>query len=191
MLEIFKNIEGYEGKYQYSNLGRVRSLDYYVNCRNNHKRLVKGQIMKLRVNPNGYVQITLNSHCKKKCFNIHSLVAKGFLPNPLNLPEVNHKDEDKTNNVVWLNDDGSVNVEKSNLEWCSRTYNANYGHRADNYSKTRSKKVCQYTLNNIFIKEWDNAKLASKELKIDRDNIYKAISGKRITQAGGFKWKYA
>ena len=106
--EIWKDIRGYEGKYQVSNIGNVRSLNY---------RGVKGKVKRLKTECNncGYILVFLYKECKPKGYSVHRLVAEAFIPNPNNLPQVNHKDENKANNCVW------------NLEWCTREYNRNYG----------------------------------------------------------------
>ena len=110
-MEIWRDIEGYEGLYQVSNLGRVRSLNY--------KRTGKVQNMKLGTYPNGYKMVDLKKNKNRKAHLVHRLVAKAFIPNPNpdQLCEVNHKDEDKTNNCV------------ENLEWCDVKYNSNFGTR--------------------------------------------------------------
>lgn len=128
--EIWKDIEGYEGIYQVSNLGNVRVLDRIVNSaiKNNDKVKRKGQILK-QYNKRGYLQVTLTVSNKRKYFNVHRLVAQAFIPNPNNLPQVNHRDENPKNNCV------------NNLEWCSAKYNANYGTRNSKiYNRTSFKK---------------------------------------------------
>ena len=109
--EIWKPVVGYEGLYEVSNLGRVRSLDRYDS--RNHFR--KGRIMKQSYCSKGYLTIDLCLNRKNKKCLVHRLIAQAFIPNPDNLPEINHKDEDKTNNSV------------ENLEWCDRSYNNTYG----------------------------------------------------------------
>ena len=113
--EIWKDIIGYEGFYQVSSLGRVRSLDMYVKCGYGSYRLRKGKVLSSVIKDNGYLQLKL--YCNGKLYKkyVHRLVAQAFIPNPDNLPEVNHLDEDKTNNNV------------TNLEWCDHKYNLNYG----------------------------------------------------------------
>lgn len=115
-IEIFKDIEGYPG-YQISNFGRVKSF-----------RMKNPRILKTKVNNSGYVMVTL---CRDKQYAklLHRLMCIAFLPNPDNLPCVNHKDENKHNNFIYINDDYSVDVEKSNLEWCSVQYNNTYNGR--------------------------------------------------------------
>ena len=107
-MEEWKDIKGYEGLYQISNKGRVKSLG------NNKTR--KEKIRDGKIGNRGYKKISLCKNGKEKKYSIHRLVAEAFLPNPDNLPVVNHKDENKLNN----------NVE--NLEWCTQAYNVNYSH---------------------------------------------------------------
>lgn len=133
MIEIWKDIEGYEGLYQISSLGRVKSLDRYDYI----GRFFRGKTLKPIIHNNGYAFISLSKNGESECKSIHRIVAKHFLPNHNNLPEVNHKDEDKTNNMVWVNEDGSIDYVKSNLEWCDREYNCNYGTRNEKGAKTR------------------------------------------------------
>lgn len=102
MEEIWKDIPGYEGIYVVSNFGRIRNL-------------VSGKFIKPSQKDDGYCRVCLSKNGCGKCINIHRLVAQVFIPNPDNLPQVNHKDEDKTNNVA------------DNLEWCDAKYNINYG----------------------------------------------------------------
>ena len=109
MKEEWKDIKGYEGLYQVSNLGRVKSLG------NNKSK--KEKILDPKPNMYGYKEVRLSKEGKRKPYKVHRLVAIYFIPNPNNYKEVNHKDEDKTNNHV------------SNLEWCDRKYNINYGTR--------------------------------------------------------------
>lgn len=107
--EIWRPIEGYEGLYEVSSYGRVRSLDMYVRCKS--YRLHKGKVLSPIINTNGYLFVGLQG----KRFSVHRLVAQAFIPNPQGLPQVNHIDENKSNNNV------------DNLEWCDAKYNNNYG----------------------------------------------------------------
>ena len=104
--EIWRPIEGYEGLYEVSSYGRVRSLDKYVKICCWSYRLRKGKIISLELSYSGYYSVDLIYKRKRRHFYVHRLVAGAFIPNPNNLPFVIHKDKDKTNN----------NVE--NLEWC-------------------------------------------------------------------------
>ena len=104
--EIWKPIEGYEGFYEVSNCGRVKSVEHVIIRRNGSPRPIREKLIHSSMLPNGYLHVTLYKDCKQKHFHVHRLVAKAFIPNPNNLPEINHKDEYKTNNHV------------DNLEWC-------------------------------------------------------------------------
>lgn len=115
MNEEWRDIKGYEGKYQVSNLGRVRSLNYH--------RENREEILSNIPNKEGYLQVSLYKNGKSKPFYIHKLVALYFIENPNNYKEVNHKDENKSNNKA------------SNLEWCTREYNLNYGTRTQRVSE--------------------------------------------------------
>lgn len=110
--EQWRPVKGFEGLYEVSNLGRVKSLKY-------------GKILKPGMTKDGYLFVILCRNGKMKYFKVHRLVATAFIPNPMDLPEVNHKDENKINNVV------------SNIEWCSRRYNVNYGSRNERAASAR------------------------------------------------------
>ena len=100
--EIWRPIKGYEGWYEVSSYGRVRSLDRVIIHSDGRKRLFKGRILKPKKYQNGYLFCDLCKNGQMKNVIIHRLVAQAFLPNPDNLPEVNHKDENKTNNFIFL-----------------------------------------------------------------------------------------
>lgn len=114
MIEEWRDIEGYEGFYQVSNLGRVKSLARVVMRSDGKPNPVNEKILKYGMNRD-YCAVVLCKDRKKKMYKVHRLVAMAFLSNPHNLPEVNHKDENKKNNCV------------DNLEWCTSKYNTNYG----------------------------------------------------------------
>lgn len=170
MEEIWKDIEGYEGLYQVSNMGRVRSLKYK-----------KERILKPR-KQSGYYRVSLYND-KKYEYSIHRLVANAFIPNPDNLPQVNHKDENRTNNCI------------NNLEWCTPKYNYNYGtinirkSQKQLNDKNKSKVVLQYSLDGTFIKEWKSTMDVERNLGFAHTHIVAVCNGKsRI--AYGFLWKY-
>lgn len=119
MDEIWRDIEGYEGKYQVSNLGRIKSL------KNRHG--YREKILKQLLTHHGYKQVMFcdkNNGKKDKRYMVHRLVAEAFIPNPENYPIINHKDENRTNNRV------------DNLEWCTYKYNSNYGNCREKISKS-------------------------------------------------------
>ena len=124
--EIWKDIDGYPG-YQVSNYGRVKSLDR-VSFKGSN---MKGRILNQRTNEKGYLLVRLqNSDTgESDMFRVHRLVALAFIPNPGNLPQVNHKDEDKTNNNI------------DNLEWCTNWYNNHYGTRYERQKETINSKT--------------------------------------------------
>lgn len=203
-MEIWKDIEGYEGLYQVSNEGRVKSF-----------WSGKEKILKQH-NCKGYLEVGLyKKEDKQKYKLIHRLVAETFIPNPNNLPQINHKDENKTNNSV------------DNLEWCSRSYNINYGSRNEKVgkknsislkgkkhsnewkkhmseimtgkklsenvkkllSKLKSKPIVQLTLDGKFIKEWASSTEAAATLGFNHSNISACCNGERKTHKG-FKWMH-
>ena len=122
--EVWKDVPNYEGRYEVSNFGRVRSLTHKESFVNRWggitTRIHKGRELKPKYDgKKNYLHVGLCDNGKVNVINIHRLVAQVFIENPNNYPEVNHKDEDKTNNRV------------DNLEWCDRTYNNNYGSKVD------------------------------------------------------------
>ncbi len=112
--EVWKPIQNFEGYYEVSSLGRVRSLDRRVKGKNNSKIFKKGKILIAQKGGSGYLKVTLSVNGKLTGKEIHRLVAKAFLPNPENKPEVNHKTGDKTCNTV------------ETLEWCTALENTNH-----------------------------------------------------------------
>ena len=185
MNEIWKTAvydgEIYEGLYKVSNLGRILSLNY------NHTG--KAKLRNPVEMPNGYLQVGLSKNKKTKTCYVHRLIAETFLPNPENLLEVNHKDEDKTNNFVFLNEDGSADKEKSNLEWCDRKYNNNYGTRTERFIKTMSKKVLQFSKTGEFIREWESTRECGRN-GFDQGAVSACCRGERKTHKG-FLWMFA
>lgn len=163
MEEIWKDIEGYEGLYQVSNMGRVRGLRRNI--------ILKNRIAR------GYERVILSIGDKPKCFTVHRLVAMAFIPNPDNLPQVNHKDENKTNNYV------------DNLEWCTREYNLNYGTVIARRARSKSKKVLQFKPDGTFVKEWESIMDVQRNLGFCQSYISACCRGKHA-YAYGYIWKY-
>ena len=134
--EIYKDVSGYEGLYQVSNFGNVRSLNYNHTGQTRILRPVKDRY--------GYLLVDICKDGNRKKHRVHRLVAQAFIPNPDNLPEINHKDENKENNVV------------TNLEYCDRRYNVNHGTRTERMAEARSEEVLQFTLDYVLVKEWSS-----------------------------------
>ena len=168
-MEQWKDII-YEKDYQISNLGRIKSFKWG-----------KERILKQSQCMNGYYYVNLSKNGIVKNYFVHRLVAEAFLPNPNNYPCVNHKDEDKSNNIV------------SNLEWCDVKYNTNYGTRNKRIGKSNtngklSKPVLQYTLDGQFVKEWPSTMEAARN-GFNQGHIIECCRKNRKTHKG-FKWGY-
>jgi len=163
MEEIWKPVVGYEGLYEISNLGKVKSLKYG-----------KERILKPR-NNKGYLEVDLPKDGKHKSYKVHRLVAQAFIPNDdLFKTEINHIDENKENNNV------------NNLEWCNRQYNNNFGTRIEKISK----QVNQYDLAGNFIQTFPSMHEIERQLGYNNSHICNCCNGKLKT-AYGFIWKYA
>ena len=171
--EEWRDVVGYEGLYQVSSMGRVKSLER-KDCLG---RTVKERILKSRTNRYGYMEVNLCADGKRKMLKVHRLVCQAFHDNPDNKPEVNHVNEDKTDNRAC------------NLEWCTVKENNNHGTRNARIAETKSKPVVQYTLNGELIKVWSSAAEAERRAGFDHSTISKVANGKRKT-AYGFRWKY-
>ena len=176
--EEWRDIKGYEGLYQVSDMGRVKSLERVIIRKNGTKLPVKERILKSGIDKDGYLRVALgNSKGKRKLFLVHRLVCKAFHENPENKPCVNHIDENKTNNTA------------SNLDWCTVVENLNYGTRNVRSAKTRSKPVGQYTRNEELIRVWQSTNEVERQLGFNHSHISKVALGKRKT-AYGYVWKY-
>ena len=185
MKELWKDITGYEGLYQVSNTGKVRSINRTIIDSNGNKQKWKSHIFIGKVNNSGYLTVCLRKCGKRKGFLIHRLVATAFIENPTNLPYVNHKDEDKLNNRVW------------NLEWCTPKYNANYGHSKEKMSKTHlnhhalSKKVQAIDTDGNVLMEFPSIHDAARQTGIRDNNISRCCNElKYYKTAGGYIWRF-
>nr|DAV90820.1 MAG TPA: homing endonuclease [Caudoviricetes sp.] len=166
MQEIWKDVPNFEGIYQVSNLGNVKSLSRCIIHRGNVSH-IKGKIMKPFINRGGYKCIKLSKNQKYYPLKVHRLVALAFIPNPNNYECVNHKDENKQNNTV------------SNLEWCTKKYNNEYGSKA-----LWKRKVYKYNLNGVFLDSYESVVEASKANKIPISSIRSTCDGNGITTHG-------
>lgn len=197
IIEEWKPIEGYEGLYEVSNLGRVKSLNYN---RTKQEKILKQGKMK-----NGYLYVILCKEGKMKIFYIHRLVATTFIENPNNFRFVNHKDENKTNNLV------------SNLEWCTHQYNIKYGtciqrrvsntdykaivekRKIDYKARTtkidykaiaekQSKKVYQYTKDGELVKVWESTRECGRN-GYNQSNVAACCRGE-LKHYKNYIWSY-
>ena len=177
--EIWKPVVGFEGYYEVSNRGRVRSLDRTVVMKDGKKRFTRGKMLKPVVY-NGkrhYHGVVLSKEGYHKRHSIHRLVAQAFIPNQDNLPEINHKDEDKTNNCV------------ENLEWCDRKYNNAYGTAKIRAAVTQGKPVLQLKDGRI-INAWPTEGLAAQFTGATQGGISGCCRGEYQT-SGGYGWMWA
>ena len=182
--EVWKDISGYEGFYQVSNLGRVKRLVAWRGNQYNSTYVSSVKIVSPYIDDEGYERICLTVHNHSKRYRIHQLVAKAFIPNPDYFPQVNHKDENKRNNHV------------DNLEWCTQSYNNKYGTRgkrigiANHNGKGAKRSVLQYDLDGNFIKRWKSMQDASNNLTgVSVSKICACCRGDR-SHHRGFIWKY-
>ena len=181
MSEVWRDIEGYEGLYQVSNQGRVKSLERTYIDKIGRERYVKERILKPGMSRCGYLLVVLCAGGKPKTLNVHRLVCGAFHENPENKPEVNHINEDKTDNRAC------------NLEWSTAKENCNHGTRnermAKGVAKALSKPVGQYTRDGELVKIWPSAIEVQRQAGFSQGNVSKVANGKR-KQAYGFIWKY-
>lgn len=167
MNEIWKDIKGYEGLYQVSNLGRIKSFP------RNGTRSKEAAILRGHDTPKGYMQICLTKDRVRKTIKIHRLVAEAFLPNPTNLPQINHKDENKQNNRV------------DNLEWCDCRYNNCYNGRMEKIAKKNGRRVRCLETDTVY----DSVAKAAEATGISHSNIVYVCQGE-FKQIKGFHFKY-
>lgn len=181
MTEIWKDVVGFEGFYQVSNLGRVKSIGRY----DSRGRFWGEQLKKTKPNNRGYIQISFHKHGKEYYKLLHRVVAEAFIPNSDNLPQVNHIDEDKNNNAV------------ENLEWCTNLYNRHYGdgyqrsvqnHDYESMGKRQRKAVASLDENGNILDVYDWGKEAADKIGTTSSAIQKACREGR--RAKGLRWKY-
>lgn len=179
MEEVWKDVKGYEGRYQVSNFGNVMSLNY--------RRTGKRKLLTPKINNDGRLWVALAGNGKPKPMLIHRLVATAFIENPNNYPQINHIDENPKNNCV------------ENLEWCTQEYNIGYyyeRYREDakrkkyRHGKHMNKAVIQETKDGRFVRKWNNSRQTRAELGWNDWSIAECCRGNRKT-AYGYIWRYA
>lgn len=169
-MEVWKDIVGYEGHYQVSNLGRVKSVDR-VSSTGQH---LHERVMKTCTDPGGYPFVGLWKNGKKSNFKVHRLVIETFNPVVgMELLDCNHIDENKTNN------------ELGNLEWLTRKANLNYGTHNERISEAHRVPILCVELN----KEFESIQAAAKVFKHSRGNIWRVLDKPNRT-ACGYHWRY-
>lgn len=215
MEEIWKDIKGYEGLYQVSNLGKIKSLGRIIERigpkGSRFYRTYPEKLLKYCKDTRGYYRANLALNGVNTTIKVHRVVAQAFIPNPEGKPQINHKDGNKQNNSIY------------NLEWCDNQENQDhswriglrkkgkehwsYGQQPEQLKKVTgkgianpnygnrgiknplSRKVIQYDLNGNIIKEWNCIKDVEREIKIKSCNISNCCRGNRRT-TGGYIWKY-
>ena len=175
MEEIWKDIKEYEGLYQVSNLGNIKSLR---KLRNGTNVILKEKLLKPGRLKYGHLSVVLTKNRITKTFRVHRLVAEAFIPNPNNYPVINHKDENPSNNAI------------TNLEWCTIKYNTNYGTAIQRRTESKSIPINQYDLQGTFIKRWKSAKEIEDTLNYAHGSICKCCRNK-LKKFKGFIWRYA
>ena len=180
--EIWKDIEGFEGLYQVSNLGRVRSLGRTIMRGTRYGTIapytIKPRVLMPKICQGGYYQVGLfPMEGKATPAKVHRLVAKAFVPNPDNLPEINHKNEDKSDNRA------------ENLEWVTHIDNCRYGTRNQRGGEKKSKAVIQMDMDGNTISEYPSVIEAQRATGTNRYQIRMCCNGKYKT-AGGYRWKF-
>ena len=169
--EVWMPIEGFGGAYEVSNIGRVRN--------------VNGKILSTEEVRGGYLRVSLSFKGKKYQRSVHRLVADAFMSNPNNLPQINHKDENKKNNVV------------DNLEWCTAKYNSNYGTRIERLTKSLKKPIAQYDLNGNLIAIHPSLREAAAAIGVKYVGGIGVAANRHVDRLGhlhqiayGFRWRY-
>lgn len=162
--EIFAPVVGYEGLYKISNYGRIYSIQ-------------KRKYLRPKSNGRGYLQIELTKEKNHKMHYVHRLVAEAFIENPDNLPQVNHKDENKKNNAT------------ENLEWCSAKHNLSYGTRIKRIANKNKKPILQIGPDGNIIRRFDGLADAER-CGYNHSNVSNCCSGK-LKLAYGYKWRFA
>mgnify|MGYP003436655222 CR=1 FL=1 len=175
--------EIYEGLYKVSNLGRILILNY--------KRTGNAKLMNPYTNKDGYSKVELSKNGEKKSCLVHRLVAQTFIPNPEGKPCINHKIQGKKGksiNMVFFNKDGTIDKERTTIEWATYKENNDYGTRKERVAKAMSKRVLQLSLSGELIKVWESVNECGRN-GFCQSCVCQCCNGKRKTHKG-FRWEY-
>lgn len=175
--EYWRPIIGFEGHYEVSNYGRVKSLRYKRTNKEGYLTILRRK----------YDQVHLQCGNKSIYPLVHRIMMKAFVPNPNNLPCVNHKDENHYNNFIWVNEDGSIDLEKSNLEWCDYSYNNKYGTRIKRISRSLMHSIIVFS-NELCVGEFESVRSAAEYFCFPRPCISRALKNKKPYKK--MLWKY-
>lgn len=178
--ETWRPVAGFEGYYEVSDRGRVRGCERTIIADIKGRQIprkIPQRPRPVQDRPNGYKFVALCKDGKKVMRSVHRLVAEAFIPNPEKLPEVNHRDEDKTNN----------NVE--NLEWCTSQYNNSYGTRIKRAADKRAVPIAAFSNDGTMVARFRSGADAERMTGISRFHISSCLNGKLAT-AGGYRWRY-
>ncbi len=173
----------YEGLYKVSNFGRILSLNY--------RNTGRAELMNPSEDKKGYLQVGLSKNGEYKMCYVHRLIAQTFLPNPENKPCVNHKIEGKkgkTMNMVFFNEDSSIDKERTTIEWATYEENNNYETRTERAAKAMSKRVLQLSLSGDLIREWESTKECGRN-GFNQGAVWSCCNGKRKSHKG-FRFMY-
>lgn len=159
---------------QANEFGEIRTIDHYITYKDGRKRLVKGHVLKQYATTSGYLQVEFNINGKHVGLRVHRVVATCFLPNPDNLPEINHKDNDPTNNKA------------NNLEWCDHEYNISYREKYGiSAAEAFGCPVFAVNLKTFEVLYFESQHEAARQLGVSQSNVYKVLKGLR-KHAGGY-----
>lgn len=176
-MEIWKDIKNYEGLYQVSNLGKIKSIDRMVNCKDNYSKKILGRYLCFTQDKDGYLMCSLWKKNKGQTVKVHRVVCSSFKENIESKPQVNHIDGDKKNN----------NIE--NLEWVNNSENNKHAYKIGLKKPCQKKAVYVYNLNMDLLFSFDNIHEASRVTNVDRSNLTKVCKGE-FKQCKGLIFKY-